>query len=164
LPRKYGHGHSLAADGRRADTFCVPIPQGKQLAIYGIRRSLLYGNLGGRTNEVQNTVDRADAIPHPAKLFVFVDEAEDSIDDAHFLVWPNPDPRWVNRPAGRHAQKGILSFADGHAEQWAWQWPKKFSPKQSYWKMAESPQDFCDLLRLQETTLIVSQLVLQTWI
>ena len=74
------------------------------------------GNLGGRTNEVQNTVTRADAIPNPAKLLVFIDEAEDSIDDAHFLVWPAPDTRWVNLPAGRHAQNGILSFADGHAE------------------------------------------------
>lgn len=115
------------------------------------------GNLGGRTNEVQATVDRADAIPHPAKLFVFIDEAEDSIDDAHFLVWPNPDPRWVNLPAGRHAQSGVLSFADGHAEQWAWQWPKKFSPKQSYWKMVESPKDLNDLRRLQGAILPVAQ-------
>ena len=115
------------------------------------------GNLGGRTNEVQNTVSRADAIPNPAKLLVFIDEAEDSIDDAHFLVWPNPDTRWVNLPAGRHGQTGTLSFADGHAEKWAWQWPKKFSPKRSYWKMVVSTKDLADLRKLQETTLVVSE-------
>lgn len=119
------------------------------------------GNLGGRTNEVQNNVLRADAIPDPAKLFVFIDEAEDSIDDAHFLVWPNPDTRWVNLPAGRHGQTGTLSFADGHAEKWAWQWPKKFSPKQSYWKMVESPKDIADLRKLQEVTLVVGEFVPQ---
>lgn len=123
-----------------------------------LRRTRSYamnGNLHGRTNEVQATVDRLQAIPHPASLFVFIDEAEDSIDDAHFLVWPNPDPRWVNLPAGRHVQSGILSFADGHAEQWKWQWPKKFTPKQSYWKLAESPQDLNDLRRLQASVLVV---------
>ena len=46
------------------------------------RSYAMNGNLGGRTNEVQNTVARADAIPNPAKLLVFIDEAEDSIDDA----------------------------------------------------------------------------------
>ena len=119
------------------------------------------GNLGGRTNEVQNTVSRADAIPNPAKLFVFIDEAEDSIDDAHFLVWPNPDTRWVNLPAGRHGQTGTLSFADGHVEKWAWQWPKKFSPRQSYWKMVENVKDVADLRRLQMAILTVSEFVPQ---
>ena len=119
------------------------------------------GNLGGRTNEVQNTVQRADAILAPAKLFVFVDEADDSIDDAHFLVWPYPDTRWVNLPAGRHGQLGVLSFADGHAEKWAWQWPKMFSPKTSYWRMAENLKDLNDLRRLQTAILTVNDFVPQ---
>ncbi len=119
------------------------------------------GNLGGRTNEVQNTVARADAIPNPAKLFCFVDEAADSIDDAHFLVWPYPDPRWVNLPAGRHGQTGMLSFTDGHAEKWAWQWSKKFSPKTSYWKTAENARDLNDLRRLQTVILTLTDFVPQ---
>ena len=55
------------------------------------------GCLGGRTNEVQNTILRATAIPNPSSLFVFVDENEDSIDDAHFLTWPEPDDRSRSR-------------------------------------------------------------------
>jgi hypothetical protein len=110
---------------------------------------------------VQNIVERAEDIPHPAKLFVFIDEAEDSIDDAHFLVWPNPDTRWVNLPAGRHAQNGVLSFADGQVEKWAWRWPKKFRPKQGHWKMAESPKELADLRHLQEATLTFSPFVPQ---
>lgn len=50
------------------------------------------GNLGGRTNEVQNPVNRYDASPNPAQLFVLIDEVEDSVDDAPYLVWPNPTP------------------------------------------------------------------------
>ena len=126
------------------------------------RSYAMNGNLGGRTNEVQNTVARADAILDPAKLLVFIDEAEDSIDDAHFLVWPNPDTRWVNLPAGRHGQTGTLSFADGHAEKWSWQWPKRFSPKQSYWKTVESPRDLKDLRKMQGVALPVAEFLPQT--
>ncbi len=57
---------------------------------------------------------------------MYLDEQEDSIDDAQFLVWPNPDDRWVNLPASRHDRNGILSFADGHVEQWKWRWSKQF--------------------------------------
>jgi len=35
------------------------------------------------------------------------------IDDAHFLTWPVPDDRWVNMPADRHGQAGVLSYANG---------------------------------------------------
>jgi len=102
------------------------------------------GCLGGRTNEVQNTVPRFSSIPLPTALFVFIDEDEDSIDDAHFLTWPEPDDRWVNLPAGRHGQTGVLSFADGHAERWKWKCAKQFKKKQSYWKRAENPADLAD--------------------
>ena len=158
---QYDYNRSVALYRCPADKSRVRTPQGKELAMRRTRSYSMNGNLGGRTNEVQNTVNRFDAIPNPAKLFVFVDEAEDSIDDAHFLVWPNPDTRWVNLPAGRHARNGILSFADGHAETWGWQWPKKFSPKQSYWKMAETPRDLNDLRRLQGAILRVEKFASQ---
>jgi len=114
------------------------------------------GNFAGRYQEAQLVFDRENLSYDPVKVFVFVDEHEDSIDDAQFLTWPNPDDRWVNLPAGRHNQSGTLSFADGHAEQWKWKWPKQFRKKQSYWKMAENAADLADLRRLQESILQVS--------
>lgn len=107
----------------------------------------------GRTNEIQTTVSRLSQAPNPSKLFLFIDENEDSIDDAQFLTWPNPDNRWVNLPSGRHSQSGVLSFADGHAENWPWKWPKVFEPKESYWKVAANALDLEDLRRLQAATL-----------
>ncbi len=53
----------------------------------------LNGNLGGRTNEQQACVQFLGEIPEPSALLAFVDEHEDSIDDGHFLVWPEPDER-----------------------------------------------------------------------
>jgi prepilin-type processing-associated H-X9-DG protein len=87
-----------------------------QPSILRTRSYSMSGCWGGRTNEVQTAVSRMADAPNPAKLFVFIDEDEDSIDDAHFLTWPEPDTRWVNLPAGRHGNVGILSFADGRVE------------------------------------------------
>jgi len=109
------------------------------------------GNFGGRDEESQTVFDRESLSYNPTKVFVFIDEHADSIDDGHFLTWPKPDDRWVNLPAGRHNQSGTLSFADGHVEQWKWRWPKRFNKKQSYWKRAENEADLADLRCLQES-------------
>jgi prepilin-type processing-associated H-X9-DG protein len=111
------------------------------------------GNLGGRYNERQETVWTAGQIPKPSQLFVFLDEDKDSIDDAHFLVWPAPDNRWVNLPSDRHSQGCNLSFADGRVEHWRWQAAKSFVPKTSYWKVAANMNDLRDLQRMQIVTL-----------
>ena len=60
--------------------------------------------------------------PNPTQAFVFVDEDDESIDDGFFAVQakvPN-NGYWQNAPASRHGAGGILSFADGHAENWRW--------------------------------------------
>ncbi len=51
--------------------------------------------LGGRTNEVQATVQPARRAPQPSRLFVFTCEREDSLEDAHFLAWPASGSRRV---------------------------------------------------------------------
>ncbi len=137
------------------------IQTGKELPMLRTRSYSMSGCLGGRTNEVQNTVALSSQIPAPSRLFVFICEHEDSIDDAHFLTWPEPDNRWVNMPADRHNQSGVLSFADGHAEHWKWRWPKQFKNKQSYWKLAENDADLADLRRLQSAILPVADFVPQ---
>ncbi|MCZ7641023.1 MAG: DUF1559 domain-containing protein [Verrucomicrobia bacterium] len=134
---------------------------GKGSAGLRTRSYAMNGNFGGRSQEVQVVLRREQVSFDPAEVFVFVDEAEDSIDDGHFLVWPSPDTRWVNLPAGRHNQAGVLSFADGHVEHWKWQAAKTFAPKQSYWKMVESPKDLADLRKLQRAALEVREFVPQ---
>ena len=62
------------------------------------------------------------ARPSPTEAFVFVDEQKDSIDDGYFAVQasiPNGG-YWQNVPASRHGNGGIVSMADGHAENWRW--------------------------------------------
>ena len=153
LFHRYGYNRALALYRCPADKSSVRTSGGRQLAPRRTRSYALNGNLGGRTAELQATVHRLGAIPEPARLLAFVDEAEDSIDDAHFLVWPMPDTRWVNLPAGRHGQTGVLSFVDGHAERWRWRSPKRFTPRASYWRIVVSEPDLLDLRALQNATL-----------
>ena len=65
--------------------------------------------------------------PVPARLFVFIDEHEDTLLDAQFgnpVGIPYFPTIWFDKPADRHNQGANLSFADGHAERWRWVVPK----------------------------------------
>ena len=76
-----------------------------------------------------NPFRKAGEIRVPTSLFVFIDTAEDDIWDSTFGVLPADYPYWsgywLDIPSDRHQQGGNLSFADGHAEHWRWQAPKK---------------------------------------
>ena len=128
-----------------------------------IRSYSLNGNLAGRKDEVQQTARRLNQIIQPSDTFGFIDEDADSIDDGHFLVWPEPDHRWVNMPTDRHGRGGTLSFVDGRVERWAWREPKEFQVKESYWKSAENKDDLADLRRLQKVTLPLGKFELQDY-
>lgn len=150
---RYDYNRQLAIYRCPADRSSVLDMSGQALGLLRLRSYSMNGAFGGRTNENQAVVNRLGALPDPSKIFVFIDEHEDSIDDAHFLVWPEPDDRWVNMPTDRHSRGATLSFADGHAEKWKWRNPKNFTGKPSYYKPAENEADLADLRRLQAATL-----------
>jgi prepilin-type processing-associated H-X9-DG protein len=66
--------------------------------------------------------------PGPTSTFVFLDEREDSINDAMFVVdmdtYPNKTVSIVDYPASYHGGSGGFSFADGHSELKKWTSPK----------------------------------------
>ncbi|MEK7674605.1 MAG: type II secretion system protein [Verrucomicrobiota bacterium] len=148
---KYDYNRSLKSYHCPADKSKVRALQDSELGILRTRSYSMSGCLGGNyyTNREPTTIQQASEIQAPSQLFVFIDEHEDSSDDAHFLVWANPDDRWVNMPADRHGQSGVLSFANGHVKRWKWKWPKQFKKKESYWKRVENQADLADLRRLQ---------------
>jgi prepilin-type processing-associated H-X9-DG protein len=57
---------------------------------------------------------------NPARLFVFVEEHPDSINDGHFQVNMNGQT-FPSVPGSNHDGAGTLSFADGHVETRAWE-------------------------------------------
>jgi prepilin-type N-terminal cleavage/methylation domain-containing protein/prepilin-type processing-associated H-X9-DG protein len=58
--------------------------------------------------------------PAPASVFVFLDEHENSIENARFVSAQRGSGYWIDFPATRHSDGTVLSFADGHAEHWRW--------------------------------------------
>jgi len=58
--------------------------------------------------------------PAPSEAFVFIDEHENSIDNARFTLSSPNDWVWIDFPGTRHNGGCVLSFADGHAEAWKW--------------------------------------------
>ena len=65
----------------------------------------------------EKTSDVAD--PGPSKLWVFLDEHPDSINDGSFFN-SQADRRWIDLPANYHNNACGFSFADGHSEIKKW--------------------------------------------
>ena len=68
-------------------------------------------------------------VPHPANLWVFIDENPDSVNDAVFAVAMGPSPTrvtttWQDIPATYHCGGCGFSFADGHSEIKKWKDPR----------------------------------------
>ena len=93
--------------------------------------------------------------PTPSRLFVFIDEHQDTLLDAQFgnpaglPYWPN---MWFDIPADRHNQGACLSFADGHVERWRWKVPK--SP--AYPGKLVAPEEMEDFERVQSAMKVFS--------
>ncbi|MCW5558115.1 MAG: type II secretion system protein [Verrucomicrobiae bacterium] len=58
-------------------------------------------------------------VPAPARIFVFIEEHPDSINDGYFLNRLG-QREWFDLPASWHAGSANLTFADGHAESRRW--------------------------------------------
>jgi len=58
-------------------------------------------------------------VPEPSRIFVFIEEHPDSINDGYFIDRPET-ARWMDLPASWHGGGANLSFADGHSETHRW--------------------------------------------
>ena len=59
--------------------------------------------------------------PSPSKLWVFVDEHPDSINDGWTITGVTDPNNWTDLPASYHCGAAGFCFADGHAEIKHWQ-------------------------------------------
>lgn len=58
--------------------------------------------------------------PAPVEALLFVDEHEGSIENARFVVSDRGSSSWVDFPATRHQNGGVVNFADGHSQLIKW--------------------------------------------
>ena len=94
--------------------------------------------------------------PGPSKTLVFIDERDDSIDDAYFGIdmAKGGSAIMANFPASYHNGAGGTTFADGHAEIHKWVDPRTKPAQQRGTQLTKkeftSAKDNADLLWLQE--------------
>lgn len=143
-----------------ADKSTIETPQGVKLPQLRTRSYNMNGHINCDENDAwyrpePNLKRFSDIVnPSPSRQFVFIEPNPKTVLDGHFGVfclndWYGYADWWLDVPATRHNQGAVLSFADGHAERWAWKAPKNFT--KSAVKTA-SPDDLADLRRLQHAT------------
>jgi hypothetical protein len=129
-------GHRYQIYHCPADVYASPIQaaQGWPYRVRSVSMSCALG-AGGRAPEfpwavkVQKTKISDLRDPNPSNIFVFLDEAPDSINDPIF--YNNPDTtgaltgtsnggNWISFPSSLHDGSSSFSFADSHAEIHKW--------------------------------------------
>jgi prepilin-type N-terminal cleavage/methylation domain-containing protein/prepilin-type processing-associated H-X9-DG protein len=118
---------SLLAPYLHENTAVFKCPSDKSVAENGPRiRSMAMNSMVGDPGELTNRFNpqfvqffRLADIPAPARIYVFLDEHPDTINDGFFMNrWE--EYRWGNLPASYHNGAATLSFADGHVEGHRW--------------------------------------------
>jgi len=93
--------------------------------------------LGDAGEFIQNAVNtnnpgykqflRLSDVPDPARIFAFIEEHPDSIDDGYFLNRFHSD-RWHDLPASYHNGGANLAYVDGHVELHYWRFATTTPP------------------------------------
>jgi prepilin-type processing-associated H-X9-DG protein len=89
--------------------------------------------------------------PPPPKLFVFIDENEDTLVDDQFgypMINDGWYGDWWDMPSNRHNQGGQCSFADGHVEYWRWKAAMISSIPAGSIGQAVTPAEMPDYIRI----------------
>ena len=154
--RLYPYNTSVAIYSCPTDKF--PLKQGnKTLTANRVRSYSLSGMMGLNTAGInvhagikEFTLFSSVNNPGPSSAFFFVDEQAypdlshselSSIDDGYFAVDSGQASTWRNPPASRHGNGGILSFADGHSENWRWVEPTTQFLRGPYPKATKGDRD-----------------------
>ena len=99
-------------------------------AMVGNPGNLLVGGHNINNTNYQQFLRESD-IKDPSKIFVFLDEHPDSINDGYFIAVPPPAPgewAWYDLPGSYHNGGGSFSFADGHTEIHRWKCASTIRP------------------------------------
>lgn len=87
-----------------------------------------YTRSGGNVNNPDyRQFFKISQVPEPVRIFVFIDEHPDSINDGYFLN-RHYSKRWIDLPASFHGGAANLAFADGHSEKKVWRFASTKPP------------------------------------
>jgi prepilin-type N-terminal cleavage/methylation domain-containing protein/prepilin-type processing-associated H-X9-DG protein len=110
------------ADRSVALVFGRKLPRVRSLSMNNFVGSFAAATVGGGAAKYP-VYQKTTSILSPTSTFIFLDEREDSINDATFftsMVNPFPNPNIIDIPASYHGGAAGFSFADGHSEIHKW--------------------------------------------
>jgi prepilin-type N-terminal cleavage/methylation domain-containing protein/prepilin-type processing-associated H-X9-DG protein len=110
------------ADQSLGLVFGIKLPRARSISMNNFIGAPSQATVGGGAAKYP-TYQKTTGILSPTLTFIFLDEREDSINDATFftsLVNPFPNPNIIDIPASYHGGAAGLSFADGHSEIHKW--------------------------------------------
>jgi prepilin-type N-terminal cleavage/methylation domain-containing protein/prepilin-type processing-associated H-X9-DG protein len=111
-----------------SDTALSPIQRsaGWTERVRTVSMNAMLGNAGEFMNGAVNTNNpgyrqflRLSDVPEPSRIFAFIEEHPDSINDGYFLNRFYTG-QWIDLPASHHMDGANLAFVDGHAEWRGW--------------------------------------------
>jgi prepilin-type N-terminal cleavage/methylation domain-containing protein/prepilin-type processing-associated H-X9-DG protein len=104
--------------------------------VRSLSMNMMIGNAGEFTQSGTNVNNpyyqqffKTTQVPEPSRIFVFIEEHPDSINDGYFIDQPETY-RWMDLPASWHGGAANLSFADGHSEIHRWRFASTKPPAQ----------------------------------
>jgi len=99
---------------------------GWQARVRTYSMNAMVGNAGEFSKEGTNVNNpnyrqffKLSEITQPSRIFLFIEEHPDSINDGYFLNQP-PSMKWTDLPASFHEGAANLTYADGHTEMYKW--------------------------------------------
>ena len=99
---------------------------GWQARVRSYSMNAMVGNAGEYSNAGTNVNNpgyrqfyKLSEITQPSRIFMFIEEHPDSINDGYFLNQP-PSSQWTDLPASDHNGAVSLTYADGHSETYKW--------------------------------------------
>ncbi len=117
--------HAVSDDQRAA---------GWSSRVRSISMNAMLGNAGeflvdgvNTNNPTYKQFFKMSEIPDPSRIFAFVEEHPDSINDGYFINRYD-DYEWIDLPASYHNGGGYFTFADGHSEIRYWRQSSTMPP------------------------------------
>ncbi|MEY2410402.1 MAG: hypothetical protein QOF48_3072, partial [Verrucomicrobiota bacterium] len=104
----------------------IQLAAGWQSRVRSYSMNAMAGNAGEYSSQGTNINNpgyrqffKLGEISQPARIFLFIEEHPDSVNDGYFLNKP-PSMEWTDLPASYHNGSANLSYADGHSEPYKW--------------------------------------------
>ena len=119
-----------------------------KLRVRSYSMNAFMGSSGSQWGPSYRAMTKMSEVSQPSRMFVFLEEHPNSINDAEFFTNP-PVESLVDYPGSLHLGGANLAMADGHIEYWQWSDPRTMPPIGSQLILNVASPNNPDVARIQ---------------